>query len=173
MSILQNTTKYQRFSYCQDCRNVLLSCVFAVTIPVTQNLKHDRGFKRVNEYRLGSIKVVLLHWNVEFCSFTTEHSYLQTSTLLAGDVNLTTEERKHFCQEILNFPGKSGDKCESPCCLLLFIYHRFVCCCSYIIGLLCSVLRVINASCAHFCFNNHLKKHSWLEFFLSDSLFWH
>uniref|UniRef100_A0AAQ5X5Q0 Trafficking protein particle complex 10 n=1 Tax=Amphiprion ocellaris TaxID=80972 RepID=A0AAQ5X5Q0_AMPOC len=36
--------------------------------------------------------------------------YLQTSALLAGDVNLTTEERKHFCQEILSFAGKTGDK---------------------------------------------------------------
>uniref|UniRef100_A0A669F731 Trafficking protein particle complex subunit 10 n=1 Tax=Oreochromis niloticus TaxID=8128 RepID=A0A669F731_ORENI len=36
--------------------------------------------------------------------------YLQTSALLAGDVNLTTEERKHFCQEILSFTGKSGDQ---------------------------------------------------------------
>ncbi|XP_034416815.1 trafficking protein particle complex subunit 10 [Cyclopterus lumpus] len=38
--------------------------------------------------------------------------YLQTSALLAGDVNLTTEERKHFCQEILTFAGKSED--QSP-----------------------------------------------------------
>uniref|UniRef100_A0A1A8MMX0 Trafficking protein particle complex 10 n=2 Tax=Nothobranchius pienaari TaxID=704102 RepID=A0A1A8MMX0_9TELE len=36
--------------------------------------------------------------------------YLQTCALLAGDVNLTTEERKHFCQEILSFAGKSGDQ---------------------------------------------------------------
>ncbi|KAF0026735.1 hypothetical protein F2P81_021472 [Scophthalmus maximus] len=36
--------------------------------------------------------------------------YLQTSALLAGDVNLTTEERKHFCQEILTFAAKSGDQ---------------------------------------------------------------
>uniref|UniRef100_H3CJ11 Trafficking protein particle complex subunit 10 n=1 Tax=Tetraodon nigroviridis TaxID=99883 RepID=H3CJ11_TETNG len=36
--------------------------------------------------------------------------YLQTSALLAGDVNLTTAERKHFCQELLNFSGKSGDE---------------------------------------------------------------
>uniref|UniRef100_A0AAX7UZ35 Trafficking protein particle complex 10 n=1 Tax=Astatotilapia calliptera TaxID=8154 RepID=A0AAX7UZ35_ASTCA len=36
--------------------------------------------------------------------------YLQTSALLAGDVNLTTDERKHFCQEILSFTGKSGDQ---------------------------------------------------------------
>uniref|UniRef100_A0A671W1D0 Trafficking protein particle complex subunit 10 n=1 Tax=Sparus aurata TaxID=8175 RepID=A0A671W1D0_SPAAU len=35
--------------------------------------------------------------------------YLQTSALLAGDVNLTMEERKHFCQEILTFADKSGD----------------------------------------------------------------
>uniref|UniRef100_A0A3Q2PJL2 Trafficking protein particle complex subunit 10 n=1 Tax=Fundulus heteroclitus TaxID=8078 RepID=A0A3Q2PJL2_FUNHE len=33
--------------------------------------------------------------------------YLQTSALLAGDGNLSTEERKHFCQEILSFAGKS------------------------------------------------------------------
>lgn len=42
----------------------------------------------------------------------TSRSYLQTSALLAGDVNLTAEERKHFCQEILTFAGKSGDKCK-------------------------------------------------------------
>ncbi|MED6258483.1 hypothetical protein ATANTOWER_008035, partial [Ataeniobius toweri] len=35
--------------------------------------------------------------------------YLQTSALLAGDVNLSTEERKHFCQEILSFAGRSGN----------------------------------------------------------------
>uniref|UniRef100_A0A672Y8I7 Trafficking protein particle complex 10 n=1 Tax=Sphaeramia orbicularis TaxID=375764 RepID=A0A672Y8I7_9TELE len=38
--------------------------------------------------------------------------YLQTSALLAGDVNLTTEERKHFCQEILTFASKSGDQSQ-------------------------------------------------------------
>lgn len=48
-------------------------------------------------------------------SFTTPHSYLQTSALLAGDVNLTTDERKHFCQEILSFTGKSGDQCKHFC----------------------------------------------------------
>ncbi|XP_038153384.1 trafficking protein particle complex subunit 10 [Cyprinodon tularosa] len=35
--------------------------------------------------------------------------YLRTSALLAGDVNLSTEERKHFCQEILSFAGRSGN----------------------------------------------------------------
>ncbi|XP_068602588.1 trafficking protein particle complex subunit 10 [Brachionichthys hirsutus] len=38
--------------------------------------------------------------------------YLQTSALLAGDANLTMEERTHFCQEILTFAGKFGDQ---PC----------------------------------------------------------
>ncbi|XP_020338243.1 trafficking protein particle complex subunit 10-like [Oncorhynchus kisutch] len=32
--------------------------------------------------------------------------YLQTSALLAGDANLTVEERKHFCQEILTFASQ-------------------------------------------------------------------
>ncbi|CAL8320772.1 unnamed protein product [Merluccius merluccius] len=36
--------------------------------------------------------------------------YLQTCALLAGDANLTNEERKHFCQEILSFASKSTDK---------------------------------------------------------------
>uniref|UniRef100_A0A8C5NH09 Trafficking protein particle complex 10 n=1 Tax=Gouania willdenowi TaxID=441366 RepID=A0A8C5NH09_GOUWI len=36
--------------------------------------------------------------------------YLQTSALLAGDVNLSTEERKHFCQEVLTYAGKPGDQ---------------------------------------------------------------
>jgi len=41
---------------------------------------------------------------------TSRRSYLQTSALLAGDANLTMEERKHFCQEILTFAGKSEDQ---------------------------------------------------------------
>ncbi|XP_053165600.1 trafficking protein particle complex subunit 10 [Hemicordylus capensis] len=36
-------------------------------------------------------------------------NYLQTSSLLAGDSNLTEEERKHFCQEILNFAKQPSD----------------------------------------------------------------
>ncbi|KAL2087522.1 hypothetical protein ACEWY4_016350 [Coilia grayii] len=32
--------------------------------------------------------------------------YLQTSALLASDANLTDEERKHFCQEILNYANQ-------------------------------------------------------------------
>ena len=40
-------------------------------------------------------------------------SYLQTSALLAGDANLTEEERKHFYQVILTFasqpPAPSGE----------------------------------------------------------------
>ncbi|XP_036401019.1 trafficking protein particle complex subunit 10-like [Megalops cyprinoides] len=35
--------------------------------------------------------------------------YLQTSALLAGDANLTDEERKHFCQEILTFASHAQD----------------------------------------------------------------
>ncbi|KAJ4933643.1 hypothetical protein JOQ06_030467 [Pogonophryne albipinna] len=38
--------------------------------------------------------------------------YFQTSALLAGDANLTMEERKHFCQEILTFAGKSEDQSD-------------------------------------------------------------
>lgn len=58
----------------------------------------------------GLLKGVSLSFSL--ISFIIQHRYLQTSTLLAGDVNLTTAERQHFCQEILNFPGKSGDKCK-------------------------------------------------------------
>ncbi|MBN3316830.1 TPC10 protein, partial [Atractosteus spatula] len=36
-------------------------------------------------------------------------SYLQTSSLLASDGNLSDEERKHFCQEILNFASQQSD----------------------------------------------------------------
>ncbi|XP_015219071.1 trafficking protein particle complex subunit 10 isoform X2 [Lepisosteus oculatus] len=36
-------------------------------------------------------------------------SYLQTSSLLASDGNLSDEERKHFCQEILNFACQQSD----------------------------------------------------------------
>lgn len=35
--------------------------------------------------------------------------YLQTSALLASDNNLTDEERKHFCQEILAFANKNPE----------------------------------------------------------------
>ncbi|KAF7703265.1 trafficking protein particle complex subunit 10 [Silurus meridionalis] len=35
--------------------------------------------------------------------------YLQTSALLASDTNLTDEERKHFCQEILTFANKAPE----------------------------------------------------------------
>ncbi|XP_060741347.1 trafficking protein particle complex subunit 10 [Tachysurus vachellii] len=35
--------------------------------------------------------------------------YLQTSALLASDPNLTDEERKHFCQEILTFANKTPE----------------------------------------------------------------
>lgn len=36
-------------------------------------------------------------------------SYLQTSSLLASDHHLTEEERKHFCQEILDFASQPSD----------------------------------------------------------------
>ncbi|KAM5281646.1 trafficking protein particle complex subunit 10 isoform 2-T2 [Ctenodactylus gundi] len=36
-------------------------------------------------------------------------SYLQTSSLLAGDQHLAEEERKYFCQEILSFAGRPVD----------------------------------------------------------------
>ncbi|XP_069491778.1 trafficking protein particle complex subunit 10 [Ambystoma mexicanum] len=35
-------------------------------------------------------------------------SYLQTSSLLAGDTHLTEIERQHFCQEILNFANQNA-----------------------------------------------------------------
>ncbi|XP_076879647.1 LOW QUALITY PROTEIN: trafficking protein particle complex subunit 10 [Brachyhypopomus gauderio] len=35
--------------------------------------------------------------------------YLQTSALLASDDNLSDEERKHFCQEILNFASQDPE----------------------------------------------------------------
>ncbi|XP_021567438.1 trafficking protein particle complex subunit 10 [Carlito syrichta] len=36
-------------------------------------------------------------------------NYLQTSSLLASDCHLTEEERKYFCQEILNFASQQSD----------------------------------------------------------------
>ncbi|XP_041114693.1 trafficking protein particle complex subunit 10-like isoform X2 [Polyodon spathula] len=36
-------------------------------------------------------------------------NYLQTSSMLASDINLPEEERKHFCQEILNFANQQTD----------------------------------------------------------------
>ncbi|XP_020639568.3 trafficking protein particle complex subunit 10 [Pogona vitticeps] len=44
-------------------------------------------------------------------------NYLQTSSLLASDNNLTEEDRKHFCQEILDFakqPAEEGQKVTLP-----------------------------------------------------------
>lgn len=35
--------------------------------------------------------------------------YLQTSALLASDANLTDEERKHYCQEILTFANQASE----------------------------------------------------------------
>ncbi|XP_035379561.1 trafficking protein particle complex subunit 10 [Electrophorus electricus] len=35
--------------------------------------------------------------------------YLQTSALLASDANLSDEERKHFCQEILTFASQASE----------------------------------------------------------------
>ncbi|KAJ8379168.1 hypothetical protein AAFF_G00230800 [Aldrovandia affinis] len=35
--------------------------------------------------------------------------YLQASALLAGDANLTDEERTHFCQEILSYANQTAD----------------------------------------------------------------
>lgn len=36
-------------------------------------------------------------------------SYLQTSSLLAGDNHLTEDERKSFCQEILDFANQQAE----------------------------------------------------------------
>ncbi|XP_043928436.1 trafficking protein particle complex subunit 10 isoform X2 [Protopterus annectens] len=36
-------------------------------------------------------------------------NYLQTSSLLASDIHLTEDERKYFCQEILNYANKQTD----------------------------------------------------------------
>ncbi|XP_064413277.1 trafficking protein particle complex subunit 10 isoform X2 [Latimeria chalumnae] len=36
-------------------------------------------------------------------------NYLQTSTLLASDLNLSEDERKHFCLEVLNFAKQQKD----------------------------------------------------------------
>ncbi|XP_076012404.1 trafficking protein particle complex subunit 10 [Genypterus blacodes] len=38
--------------------------------------------------------------------------YLQTSALLAGDVNLTGEDQNQFCQEIMTFASKSVDQSQ-------------------------------------------------------------
>ncbi|KTF75762.1 hypothetical protein cypCar_00048542, partial [Cyprinus carpio] len=35
--------------------------------------------------------------------------YLQTSALLASDTNLSDEERRHFCQEILTFASQTAE----------------------------------------------------------------
>ncbi|KAM7132589.1 trafficking protein particle complex subunit 10 isoform 2-T2 [Molossus nigricans] len=49
-------------------------------------------------------------------------NYLQTSSLLASDRHLTEEERKHFCQEILNFASGQAD---SPGHKVVLPMHSF------------------------------------------------
>lgn len=58
-------------------------------------------------------------------SLTTSCSYLQTCALLAGDENLTTEERKHFFQKILSFAGMPGDPGKFACSLLVWAANLF------------------------------------------------
>lgn len=49
-------------------------------------------------------------------------NYLQTSSLLASDPHLTAEERKHFCQEILDFARRQAD---SPGHKIVLPMHSF------------------------------------------------
>uniref|UniRef100_A0A2K5R111 Trafficking protein particle complex subunit 10 n=1 Tax=Cebus imitator TaxID=2715852 RepID=A0A2K5R111_CEBIM len=49
-------------------------------------------------------------------------NYLQTSSLLASDCHLTEEERKHFCQEILDFASQPSD---SPGHKIVLPMHSF------------------------------------------------
>ncbi|KAM5275435.1 trafficking protein particle complex subunit 10 isoform 2-T4 [Hipposideros larvatus] len=49
-------------------------------------------------------------------------NYLQTSSLLASDPHLTEEERKYFCQEILNFASRQPD---SPSDNVILPMHSF------------------------------------------------
>uniref|UniRef100_G3VMG2 Trafficking protein particle complex subunit 10 n=1 Tax=Sarcophilus harrisii TaxID=9305 RepID=G3VMG2_SARHA len=49
-------------------------------------------------------------------------NYLQTSSLLASDTHLTEDERKHFCQEILNF---ANEQKESPGLKVVLSMHSF------------------------------------------------
>ncbi|XP_054531293.1 trafficking protein particle complex subunit 10 isoform X2 [Pan troglodytes] len=49
-------------------------------------------------------------------------NYLQTSSLLASDRHLTEEERKHFCQEILDFASQPSD---SPGHKIVLPMHSF------------------------------------------------
>uniref|UniRef100_A0A5F8GH21 Trafficking protein particle complex subunit 10 n=1 Tax=Monodelphis domestica TaxID=13616 RepID=A0A5F8GH21_MONDO len=48
--------------------------------------------------------------------------YLQTSSLLASDSHLTEDERKHFCQEILNFANQQK---ENPGLKVTLSMHSF------------------------------------------------
>ncbi|XP_036299608.1 trafficking protein particle complex subunit 10 isoform X4 [Pipistrellus kuhlii] len=49
-------------------------------------------------------------------------NYLQTSSLLASDHHLTEEERKYFCQEILNF---ASEQIDSPGHKVVLPMHSF------------------------------------------------
>ncbi|ROI15598.1 Trafficking protein particle complex subunit 10 [Anabarilius grahami] len=57
----------------------------------------------------------------EYPSHISDHIYLQTSALLASDANLSDEERKHFCQEILTFASQTAEskgQQKDPCVAL-------------------------------------------------------
>ncbi|XP_062383865.1 trafficking protein particle complex subunit 10 isoform X4 [Sardina pilchardus] len=50
--------------------------------------------------------------------------YLQTSALLASDANLTDEERKHFCQEILNYANQSSQSQDQKVALSMAAFAQ-------------------------------------------------
>ncbi|XDV51112.1 hypothetical protein PO909_020054 [Leuciscus waleckii] len=50
--------------------------------------------------------------------------YLQTSALLASDVNMSDEERKHFCQEILSFASQNAESNDPRVALSMSSFTR-------------------------------------------------
>ncbi|KAI4805419.1 hypothetical protein KUCAC02_010036, partial [Chaenocephalus aceratus] len=65
-----------------------------------------RAISRLRSARLvGKSLAEFLHTHCRVSVSFTTAAATATSALLAGDANLTMEERKHFCQEILTFAG--------------------------------------------------------------------
>lgn len=85
-------------------------------LPITHTRKQmaecQKQLQKIEEYP-SLIISVMSSWNtVHVLSvgfFNLLCRYLQTSALLASDANLSDDERKHFCQEILTFASQTSE----------------------------------------------------------------
>uniref|UniRef100_A0A8C2BHS1 Trafficking protein particle complex 10 n=1 Tax=Cyprinus carpio TaxID=7962 RepID=A0A8C2BHS1_CYPCA len=89
--------------------------------PETGNYDEITPYKKLKE-ALSSVEAFEKHYLVSVRSLGDPQSaenflldslksyvYLQTSALLASDTNLSDEERRHFCQEILTFASQTAE----------------------------------------------------------------